>query len=58
MAAADRSVLLVDEHKLSGGGVVRVCGAEAFAAVVTDADPSSAMCVALERAGVTVVHAP
>jgi DeoR/GlpR family transcriptional regulator of sugar metabolism len=57
MAAADRSVLLVDEHKLAGGGVVRVCGAEAFAAVVTDADPSSALCVALERAGVTVVRA-
>jgi DeoR/GlpR family transcriptional regulator of sugar metabolism len=58
MAAADSSVLLVDEHKFSSGGVVRVCGVEAFAAVVTDADPSSAEYEALETAGVTVVHAP
>jgi DeoR/GlpR family transcriptional regulator of sugar metabolism len=57
MAAADRSVLLADEHKFASGGVVRVCGAEAFTAVVTDADPSSPPCRALQRAGVTVVPA-
>ncbi len=36
LGAADRAVLLADEHKFPGTGTLRVCGADALSAVVTN----------------------
>lgn len=57
IAAADRSVLLVDAAKFSMNGVVRVCGADALDAVVTDAPADAPAVARLVEAGVPVVRA-
>jgi DeoR/GlpR family transcriptional regulator of sugar metabolism len=57
IASATRSVLLADAQKFSSGGVVRICGVEEFAAVVTDATLGEPHVHAVERAGVEVVRA-
>jgi DeoR/GlpR family transcriptional regulator of sugar metabolism len=57
IAAAQRTVLLVDEAKFGMLGSVRICGAAELGAVVTDAPAGHAGVRALEEAGVEVVHA-
>lgn len=57
IAAAQRTVLLVDEAKFAMRGSVRVCGAETLDAVVTDAPRTHPGAAALAQAGVEVVHA-
>lgn len=57
LAAADRSILLVDAQKFSMGGVVRVCGAEELDIVVTDAGHDEPALDGLARVGVEVVLA-
>jgi DeoR/GlpR family transcriptional regulator of sugar metabolism len=57
IAAARRTVLLVDAEKFSMQGSVRVCGPEALDTVVTDAAPDESRVAALVEAGVEVVHA-
>jgi DeoR/GlpR family transcriptional regulator of sugar metabolism len=57
IAAAQRTVLLVDEAKFGMLGSVRICGPAEIGAVVTDAHPGHPGVAALEQAGVEVVHA-
>jgi DeoR/GlpR family transcriptional regulator of sugar metabolism len=57
IAAAQRTVLLVDEAKFGMLGSVRICGAAELGAVVTDAPAGHPGVRALEDAGVEVVHA-
>jgi DeoR/GlpR family transcriptional regulator of sugar metabolism len=57
IAAAERSVLLVDAAKLYMSGIVRVCGADELQTVVTDASAAEPTVESLARAGVEVVHA-
>jgi DeoR/GlpR family transcriptional regulator of sugar metabolism len=57
MAAAARSVLLVDSAKFEMRGVVRVCQATALDALVTDSGIPKRARAALERAGVEVLVA-
>lgn len=57
IAAAKRSVLLVDEAKFSMRGSARVCGADSLDVAVTDAPRTHPTARALARAGVEVVHA-
>jgi DeoR/GlpR family transcriptional regulator of sugar metabolism len=57
IAAARRTVLLVDAEKFSMQGAVRVCGPEELDVVVTDAAPDEPRVSALVEAGVEVVHA-
>ncbi|HEX6577739.1 MAG TPA: DeoR/GlpR family DNA-binding transcription regulator [Jiangellaceae bacterium] len=57
IAAATSSVLLADAQKFSSGGVVRICGVEQFAILVTDGTLSEPVVQAVERAGVEVVRA-
>ena len=57
IAAAASSVLLADAQKFSSGGVVRICGVEQFATLVTDGTLSEPVVQAVERTGVEVVRA-
>jgi DeoR/GlpR family transcriptional regulator of sugar metabolism len=57
IAAAERTVLLVDEAKFGMLGSVRICGPAEIGAVVTDAPPGHPGVAALEQSGVRVVHA-
>ena len=57
IAAARRTILLVDAEKFRMTGSVRVCGADELDAVVTDAAGDEPAVGELERAGVEVVHA-
>ena len=57
MAAAARSVLLVDSEKFRMRGVVRVCHAQDLDAIVTDAGVAAETRSELERAGVEVLVA-
>lgn len=57
LAAAGRSVLLVDAGKFFMGGTIRVCGADDFDCVVTDAAEDEPYVAALARLGVEVVQA-
>src|SRR4051794_31431487 len=57
IAAAERTVLLADEAKFGMLGSVRICGPAEIGAVVTDAPAGHPGVVALEAAGVAVVHA-
>jgi DeoR/GlpR family transcriptional regulator of sugar metabolism len=57
IAAANRSVLLVDASKFRTNGSIRVCGADELDAVVTDATDDEPAIEALHRAGVEVVPA-
>jgi DeoR/GlpR family transcriptional regulator of sugar metabolism len=54
---AERTVLLVDAAKFEMRGSVRICGAEELDVVVTDAPATALGVVALEQAGVSLVHA-
>jgi DeoR/GlpR family transcriptional regulator of sugar metabolism len=57
MAAAARSVLLVDSEKFKMRGVVRVCHAEDLDAIVTDSGVAAEARSELERSGVEVLVA-
>jgi len=57
MAAAERTVLLVDAAKFGMRGSVRVCGPDRLDAVVTDAPAAHPGVDALVQAGVELVHA-
>jgi len=57
MAAAARSVLLVDSAKFEMRGVVRVCQADALDALVSDSGIPKRARAALQRAGVEVLVA-
>ncbi len=57
VAAAQRTVLLVDQHKLPGTGSLRVCGPGDLAAVVTNAGADAATLAALRAHGVEVLIA-
>jgi DeoR/GlpR family transcriptional regulator of sugar metabolism len=57
IAASRRAVLLVDAAKFRMHGSVRICGADEFDTVVTDAAVEEPGVAALVRAGVDVVHA-
>jgi DeoR/GlpR family transcriptional regulator of sugar metabolism len=57
LAAAGRSVLLVDSAKFETRGMVRVCGAHELDALVTDAGLPKRTRTALERAGLEVLVA-
>jgi DeoR/GlpR family transcriptional regulator of sugar metabolism len=57
IAAAKRTVLLVDAAKFAMHGSMRVCNAADFDTVVTDAAPSTPQVAALREAGVEVVLA-
>jgi DeoR/GlpR family transcriptional regulator of sugar metabolism len=57
MAAAGRSILLVDAAKFEMRGVVRVCGADDLDALVSDKALAMRTRTDLERAGVEVVIA-
>lgn len=57
IAAAKRTVLVVDAAKFKMHGSVRVCNAADLDTVVTDAAPTEPGVVALRDAGVEVVHA-
>jgi DeoR/GlpR family transcriptional regulator of sugar metabolism len=57
MAAAARSVLLVDSEKFKMRGVVRVCHAQDLDAIVTDSGVATETRSELERSGVEVLVA-
>jgi DeoR/GlpR family transcriptional regulator of sugar metabolism len=57
MAAAARSVLLVDSEKFKMRGVVRVCHAHDLDAIVTDSGVAAEARSELERSGVEVLVA-
>lgn len=57
IAAAERTVLLVDAAKFGMHGSVRVCSADDLDAVVTDAPAAHPGVATLTQAGVEVVHA-
>jgi DeoR/GlpR family transcriptional regulator of sugar metabolism len=57
IAAAARSVLLVDSAKFEMRGVVRICQADALDALVTDSGVPKPTRRALEQAGVEVLVA-
>jgi DeoR/GlpR family transcriptional regulator of sugar metabolism len=57
MAAAARSVLLVDSEKFKMRGVVRVCHAQDLDAIVTDSGVAAETRSELERSGVEVLVA-
>lgn len=56
-AASRRHVLLVDAAKFSAGGMIRICGADEFDVVVTDAGDAEPALADLEAAGVRLVRA-
>lgn len=57
IAAAERSILLVDAEKFSMSGLVRVCGADVLDAVVTDAPDDEPALEGLAQVGVEVIRA-
>jgi DeoR/GlpR family transcriptional regulator of sugar metabolism len=57
LAAADRSVLLIDAAKLSARGTVRICAISDVDAVVTDAPAADPLLTQIRRAGVELVAA-
>jgi DeoR/GlpR family transcriptional regulator of sugar metabolism len=57
LAAADRSVLLIDAAKLSARGTVRICAIGDVDAVVTDAPAADPLLTQIRRAGVELVAA-
>jgi DeoR/GlpR family transcriptional regulator of sugar metabolism len=57
IAAAERTALLVDAHKFTMRGSVRICGADELDVVVTDAPAEAPVVAALAQAGVIVVPA-
>ncbi|MFF2514061.1 DeoR/GlpR family DNA-binding transcription regulator [Streptomyces sp. NPDC058086] len=56
IAAGDKVVLLADESKFPGTGMVKICGPEDLDMVVTNASADSATCTALEESGVRVTR--
>ncbi|MGW4911569.1 DeoR/GlpR family DNA-binding transcription regulator [Streptomyces sp. NPDC004270] len=56
IAASDKVVLLVDDTKFPGTGMVKICGPEDLDVVVTNAAFGAAAWTALEEAGVAVVQ--
>ncbi len=56
IAASDQVALLADSSKFPGTGMVKICGPEELAVVVTDATSDGATCAALEEAGARVVQ--
>jgi DeoR/GlpR family transcriptional regulator of sugar metabolism len=57
IAAARRSVVLVDAAKFGTHGSMRICGADELDVLVTDAPADQPAVAALVRAGVEVLHA-
>ena len=57
IAASDKVVLLVDQGKFPGTGMVKICGPEDLNAVVTNASSDDATLAALKEAGVRVMEA-
>ncbi|MER5209454.1 DeoR/GlpR family DNA-binding transcription regulator [Streptomyces sp. NPDC002838] len=56
IAAGDKVVLLADKSKFPGTGMVKICGPEELDVLITDASADDATCMALDEAGVTVIH--
>ncbi|MFE2312131.1 DeoR/GlpR family DNA-binding transcription regulator [Streptomyces sp. NPDC059441] len=56
IAAGDKVVLLADESKFPGTGMVKICGPEDLDMVVTNTSADHATCTALEEAGVRVAR--
>jgi DeoR family transcriptional regulator of aga operon len=56
LAAATRSVLLVDAEKFSMAGTIRVCSISDLDVVVTDAGPDETAVAAIAALGVEVVR--
>ncbi len=57
IAAADRAVLVADEHKFPGTGTLRVCGAEELSAVITNGGADPLALAALASRNVEVILA-
>lgn len=55
MEASDKTIVITDSSKLGVNSLVRMCGIEEIAAVVTDSRAPAAMIQALEQAGIHVV---
>ncbi|MEU2748410.1 DeoR/GlpR family DNA-binding transcription regulator [Streptomyces collinus] len=55
IAASDKVVLLADQSKFPGTGMVKICGPEDLDALITNASEDDATCTALREAGVTVI---
>ena len=58
MKAADCTIAIVDSSKLGVNSLVRMCGIESIAALVTDVGISAEQKRRFEKAGVHVVVAP
>lgn len=56
IAAGEKVVLLADEGKFPGTGMVKICGPEELDVLVTNEAADSVTCAALEEAGVRVVR--
>ncbi|GAA2640263.1 hypothetical protein GCM10010307_40280 [Streptomyces vastus] len=57
IAASEKVVLLVDQGKFPGTGMVKICGPEDLHTVVTNASSDDATLAALKEAGVKVMLA-
>ncbi|MFK0111575.1 DeoR/GlpR family DNA-binding transcription regulator [Streptomyces sp. NPDC091217] len=56
IAASEKVVLLVDQSKFPGMGIVKICGPEDLHVVVTNASSDATTCMTLKEAGVLVVQ--